>query len=93
MIGDDPLGMVSGTIGLTGEVDNILVLSRDGQDVTLYGRGLEIEEIETAVEMTQGAWRILGPVSEVRRSEERNTILHVLTAAGKPLGPRRLPIG
>ncbi len=58
--------------------------------MTLYGRGREIEEIETAVEMTDGAWKILGPASEVRRSEERQAILDLLAAAGKALGPKEV---
>lgn len=90
MTGDDPLDMISGTTGLTGAVDNILVLSRGSNGVTLYGRGREIEEIETALEMDQGAWKVLGPASEVRRSEEREAIINVLADAGKPMGPKAI---
>ena len=43
MTGDDPLDMVSGTTGLTGAVDNVLVLDRKSDGVTLYGRGREME--------------------------------------------------
>lgn len=90
MVGDDPLDMVSGTTGLTGAVDTILVLSRDGHGVTLYGRGREIEEIETALELAGGAWKILGPASEVRRSEEREAILNILADADKPMAPKAI---
>jgi hypothetical protein len=90
MMGDDPLDMVSGTTGLTGAVDTILILSRDSHGVTLYGRGREIEEIETAVELKDGAWKILGPASEVRRSEEREAILNVLIDAKKPMPPKAI---
>lgn len=90
MIGDDPLDMISGTTGLTGAVDNILVLGRNSGGVTLYGRGREIEEIETALEMNQGAWKVLGPASEVRRSEEREAIINVLADADKPMGPKAI---
>lgn len=85
LVGDDPLDMISGTTGLTGAVDSILILSRGGHGVTLYGRGREIEEIETALELSGGAWKILGPASEVRRSKERGEILNILEGADKPM--------
>lgn len=85
MAGDDPIDMISWTTGLTGAVDTILVLSRDGSGVTLYGRGREIEEIETALELDHGAWKILGPASEVRRSEARNAIIDILAKSNKPM--------
>lgn len=90
LMGDDPLDMVSGTTGLTGAVDTILILSRGGHGVTLYGRGREIEEIETALELSGGAWKILGPASEVRRSEERGDILTILEGADKPMTPKAI---
>ena len=90
MAGDDPIDMISGTTGLTGAVDTILVLSRDPNGITLYGRGREIEEIETALELDHGAWRILGPASEVRRSNERKAIIDVLAKADSPLGPKQV---
>jgi RecA-family ATPase len=90
MAGDDPIDMISGTTGLTGAVDTILVLSRDANGITLYGRGREIEEIETSLELHHGTWKILGPVSEVRRSDERKAIIDVLAKAASPLGPKKI---
>jgi hypothetical protein len=77
---DDPLDSVSGTTGLTGAADTVLVLNRDSQGVTLYGRGRDIDDIETAVEFdkTTGRWSILGPASEVRRSDERTRVIEAL---------------
>ena len=49
MDAEDPLDTVSGTLGFTGAADTVLVLNRDGQGVTLYGRGRDIEEIESAM--------------------------------------------
>lgn len=90
MAGDDPLDMISGTTGLTGAVDTILVLSRDGHGVTLYGRGREIEEIETALELDHGIWKILGPAADVHRSDERKAIIGVLAKANKPMSPKEV---
>src|SRR6185295_14972621 len=44
----DPFEKVSGTLGLSGRADTILILSRDSNGTTLYGRGRDIEEIESA---------------------------------------------
>ena len=46
---DDPLDSVSSTTGFTGAADSILVLAKGSQGPTLYGRGRDIEEIETAL--------------------------------------------
>jgi predicted ATP-dependent serine protease len=90
MAGEDPLDTVSGTTGLTGAVDTILVLSRDGNGVTLYGRGREIEEIETALELNNGVWKVLGPIADVRRSYEREAIIKVLKANDEPMSPKSI---
>lgn len=87
MKADDPLDTISGTTGLTGAVDSVLVLRRDSQGATLYGRGREIEEIDVAVQFKDGSWSLLGETAKVRRSEEREAILNVLHDAGEPLGP------
>lgn len=90
MPGDDPFDMISGTTGLTGAVDAALILRRDNQGITLYGRGREIEEIEHALEFDDGAWRVLGEADEVRRSEQRKAILQVLKDAGEAMGPQEI---
>lgn len=89
---EDPLDTVSGTTGLTGAVDTILVLSRTTDSVTLYARGRDIEEIETAIEFNRrdNRWRILGEASEVRRSGERKAIIKVLSEATEPMTPREI---
>ena len=76
----DPFDKVSGTLGLSGAADSILILDRDGQGTTLYGRGRDIEEIETAVQFDRMRcrWTALGAAPEVRRSDERRLILDVL---------------
>lgn len=78
---NDPFDKISGTLGLSGAADSILILDRDGQGVTLYGRGRDIEEIETAVQFDKGRcrWTVLGSAPDVRRSDERKSILDVLT--------------
>jgi len=89
---DDALESVSGTNGLTGAADTILVLDRGADGCTLYGRGRDIEEIETAVEFQRDTcrWRVLGQASEVRRSDERSMILEALKGECDPMGPREV---
>ena len=61
----------------TGAADTVLVLARDAQGTTLYGRGRDIEEVETAMtfDRTTGLWTVLGAASDVRRSDQRQIIL------------------
>jgi hypothetical protein len=88
----DPFEKVSGTLGLSGGVDTVLILDRDGNGATLYGRGRDIEEIETAVEFDGATcrWRVLGTAVDVHRSDERKVILETLADASEPLSPREV---
>ncbi len=90
MHGDDRFDMISGTTGLTGAVDAALVLNRDSNGTTLYGRGRDIEEFDIALEFEETGWRILGEASEVRRSRERSDILRVVSEAGIAIGPKQI---
>lgn len=92
MAAEDPFETVSGTNGITGAADTILILDRGGQGTTLYARGRDIEEIETALlfDKQSGAWLAQGSAAEVRRSDERQAILAALTEAGAPMSPTEL---
>jgi hypothetical protein len=83
----DPFEKVSGTLGLSGAADTVLILDRDGQGATLYGRGRDIEEIETAVQFGRETcrWQILGAAADVRRTDERSAIIEALREAGEPM--------
>ncbi|MDR7040620.1 hypothetical protein J2X36_005403 [Methylobacterium sp. BE186] len=88
----DPFEKVSGTLGLSGAADTTVILDRDGSGATLYGRGRDVEEIEAAVEFDRETcrWRILGAADEVRRSDERGTVLALLKEADAPMSPSEL---
>ena len=85
---DDPLDSVSSTTGFTGAADTIMVLAKGSQGPTLYGRGRDIEEIETALRFDhiRGLWSALGDATEVRRTNERKVILDALKVTGKVTG-------
>jgi AAA domain len=91
---DDPLDTASGSTGLTGAADSILVLQRDGQGTTLYGRGRDLNDIEVAMsfDKVSGRWEIMGEAQEVRRSESRSAILDVLAKATASMAPSEIAI-
>src|SRR6476660_5646387 len=87
MEAEDPLEAISGTNGVTGAADAVLVLNRDAKGTTLYGRGRDIEEIETAMRFDGGRWSILGDADEVRKSDARRKIVSALREASDELTP------
>jgi DNA-binding transcriptional ArsR family regulator len=87
---DDPFDTISGTLGLTGAVDSMLVLKREsGGGYTLHGKGRDLIEVEKAMEFDRESclWRIAGDAAPVRRSNERTAILDAIADASEPIGP------
>jgi predicted transcriptional regulator len=90
---DDAFDTVSGTLGLTGAPDTILVLKRDtAGNIILHGRGRDLVEIEKAVTFNRDActWTIAGDASLVRTTRERATILGAISDATEPIGPNEI---
>jgi hypothetical protein len=89
---DDAFDTVSGTLGLTGAADTILIIKRRAMGVVLYARGRDIEESEPAMQSDKETcrWTILGKAAEVHRSTERARVIAALTAAGQPLSVREI---
>jgi hypothetical protein len=83
----DPFDTVSGTLGLSGAADSVMILSRDGQGTTLYARGRDIETVEDAIAFNAETcrWTVQGAAEDIRRSDERGTILSVLIDADEPI--------
>jgi hypothetical protein len=90
MEASDPLEMISGTNGLTGAADTIMVLNRDGDGPKLYGRGRDIEEVEKALRFDAGRWTVLGDADDVKQSGQRRKIIEALTAATAVMSPREI---
>jgi len=90
MEADDPIDTVSGTLGLAGCADTVLVLNRSSRGTTLYVRGRDIEEAEHAVSFDKHAckWTILGEAADVQRSDQRGRILEALQGATETLSPQ-----
>jgi hypothetical protein len=95
MESEDPVDSVSGTLGLTGCVDTIVVLARTGKGTTLYIRGRDVSEQEKAVAFNKSncRWTVLGEAEEVYRTDTRQKILTLLddvSLVSEPLGPQEI---
>ena len=88
---DDPLDSVSGTGGLTGALDTVIVLKSDPGSPygVLYVRGRDVDESEFALQFDKdtGRWTKLGSAEDFRKSQERKAIIRALIDAGKAMSP------
>lgn len=82
---DDPLEALSGSNGLSACADTTLVLDRNSSGVTLYVRGRDVDEKESALHFSAGNWTLMGEADALRRSDERTAILDALAAATEPM--------
>jgi hypothetical protein len=90
---DDYLESVSGTNGLTGGSDAVVVLERQGDGSTVFkGRGRDIEEFELATRFDKDEcrWRVLGEAAENKVTESRSKILKHMREAGWFLTPAEI---
>lgn len=89
---DDFLDTVSGSHGLAGAADAVLVMrrARNAADATVAVTGRDVEEAEHALrfDATRGAWTLLdGPAGDYELGDTRRAILEVLREYDEPLGP------
>jgi len=95
---DDVLDTVSGTTGLTGSADSVLVLSRERTpghvqaDATLFVSGRDVEEQEMALRFDKGtcSWLLLGDAAACRRSQQRQDILELLEGDTLGMTPKEI---
>ena len=90
---DDPLDSVSGTTGITGAADAVMILKRgrgqaDGT-LTLAGRDVEEQELALKFHPQEGLWQLMGDAAEYSMSQERQEILSILQNVG-PKTPAQL---
>jgi hypothetical protein len=80
---DDPFDTISGTHGLTGVADTLLVLAKHGEGAKLCGQGRDIDGYEKALTRNKltGSWRITGDAKELAKTGERQALLDVLKEA------------
>jgi hypothetical protein len=89
MDADDPFDTISGTLGLTGCPDSLVILKRDTAGALLLARGRDLEEMEKAVAFNKQTcmWSIMGDADDIRRSAQQQTILAALREAEEPQTP------
>lgn len=90
MESDDTFATISGTYGLTGVADTLLVLARHGEGHKLCIRGRDIEDAEKALQRDRltGGWKMTGDARELAKTSERQEIVDLLDEAAaddKPL--------
>lgn len=95
MAASDPVDEVSGSTGLSGGADGVMVLKRDRgkADAYLHVTGREIEEeAELALrwDAALASWTLVGDADEYRLSEERRAVLGALGSASGPMSPKDL---
>lgn len=84
----DPLQLVSGTQGLTGAADGIMVLDRPRGDSsgTLHVMARDLERDGAfAVEFNDGQWSMVGPAGLVAAGAAQQAVLDCLRDASEPL--------
>jgi hypothetical protein len=82
---DDALDKVSGTHGLAGAADTIIVIERSntgGFTFDVRGRDVEAAQLGASFDRETCRWAILGDAAEVQRSDTRKSILAALATAG-----------
>ena len=85
---DDLIDTLSGTLGLGGAVDSVLILGNERNQGSkfFWGRGRDLEEFSVSVKQNEKCrWQVLGPRLEEQASPERAQIVAVLARAGRPM--------
>ena len=84
MAADDLMETVSGSYGVSGAVDTILVMANKPNGAVLDIRGRDVELAELAIEFDKRTcrWRLLGDAAEVHVSSQRAKIIAALKEAG-----------
>lgn len=83
MEADDPFDTISGTHGLTGVADTLMVLAKHGESAKLSAQGRDLDGYEKAMnrDAQTGGWLVSGDARELAKTGERQAILDVLNDA------------
>lgn len=80
---DDIFDMISGTHGLTGIFDTLMVLARHGEGAKLAAQGRDLDGYEKALERDRrtGGWIVKGDAVALAKTGERQELLDLLAKA------------
>ena len=88
----DPFDTVSGTLGLNGAADTVIVIKKEGAGAILHATGRDIPSVERAIEprSTNGEvmWQMLGDAVKLRINNQRSKIMEALTTT--PQSPQQI---
>ena len=88
----DALEQINGSFGLSGGVDNVLVLKRErlraDAVLAVIGRDIEDKELALSWDAASARWSIAGDAAAVRLSQGQEAILVVLRQAGRAMTAR-----
>lgn len=84
---DDVFDTISGTHGLTGIFDTLMVLARHGAGAKLAAQGRDLDSYEKGLERDRrtGGWIVKGEVVPLAKTAERQELLDLLAKAEGPL--------
>ncbi|MGB3044601.1 MAG: AAA family ATPase [Xanthobacteraceae bacterium] len=94
-LSSDPFDRVNGTGGISGAADTTLIMARNDDGlVELYGRGRDIEEIETAITFDKMTcrWNVRGDAKAVHMSDTASRILRAMEEMDGPSGPTAIAV-
>jgi hypothetical protein len=90
----DPVEEISGSVGLTGACDGVLVLRRErGQcDASLFVTGRDVDEVELALTFNKEhcLWQLVGDAESYRLSKQRTEILDLFADDDMELSPKQI---
>jgi AAA domain len=79
---DDPYETISGTNGLMGVPDTLMVLAKHGESAKLTGHGRDVGDYEKALNRAAtGGWIMAGDARELAKTGERQAIIDVMIEA------------
>lgn len=91
-IADDVFDTLSGSLGLTGAADGILVLENSRGNTVLHVTGRDVEQAEYAIELDRQrlTWALLGPTAEVKSTRDQQLIFDTLKESPDALSPKEI---
>jgi hypothetical protein len=93
MEGEDVFDTFSGTLGLTGAADGLMVMRRNGTGQMIFSlRGRDIEEQEYVLEFDPWmfGWKIAGKAVDVQSTDEKQKIFDCLKESGRAMTPKQI---
>ena len=80
---DNVFNQIQGSMGMQAGCDTMLMLTRNNGTPSLHITGRRTEEMEYALELKDGLWKIHGDALDYQITQERNELLSILFDAGE----------